>query len=131
MAWKKGILQTLVCSNDNLFQQELHHIETCFTELNDYPKWLLRQTLDSFENNDKNHNNNISNENHNDANLNMLSDKILHILKLPYKDNHGINLTKSIKISMKKSLSNKHDVRIILIAKKLSSHRNIKDDTNK
>ena len=34
MSWKKGTLRTLirqaytVCSNDNLFQEELHHIET-------------------------------------------------------------------------------------------------------
>ena len=52
MTWKKGTLQTLirraytVCSNDNLLQEELHHIETCFTEFNGYPKWLLKQTLD-------------------------------------------------------------------------------------
>ena len=101
------------------------------TEFNGYPKWLLKQTLDSFENNNKNHNNNINNENHNDTNLNRISDKIVHTLKLPYKGYHGINLIKSIETSTKKSLSDKHGVRIILIATKLSSHFNIKDDTNK
>ena len=119
MAWKKGTLRTLirraytVCSNDNLLQEELHHIETCFTEFNGYPKWLLKQTLDSFENNNKNHNNSINNENHNDTNLNKLSDKIVNTLKLPYKGDHGINLIKSIKTSTKKSLSDKqhkHDL---------------------
>ena len=44
MTWKKWILRTLirrvytVCSNGNLFQEELHHIETCFIELNGFPK---------------------------------------------------------------------------------------------
>ena len=112
-------------------QEELHHIETCFTEFNGYPKWLLKQTLDSFKNNNKNHNNNINNENHNDTNLNRLSDKIAHTLKLPYVGDHGINLLKSIKTSTKKFSPDKHDVRIILTGTKLSSHFNIKDDTTK
>ena len=103
MTWKKGTLRTLirraytVCSNDNLLREELRHIEKSFTEFNGYPKWLLEQTLDSFELNNKNHNNNINNENYNDTNLNGLSDKIVHALKLPYKGDHGINLIKSIK----------------------------------
>ena len=82
-------------------------------------------------NNNKNHNNKINNENHNDTNLNTLSDKIEHILKLLYKGDHGINLINSIKTSTKKSLPDKHDVRIILTGTKLGFHFNIKDDTNK
>ena len=134
---KKSTLRTLirqtytVCSNDNLLQEELCHIEKSFTEFNGYPKWLLKQTLDSFENNNKNHNNNINNENNNDANLNRLTDKIVHTLKLPYKGDHGINLIKSIKTSTKKSLPEKYDLRIISTGTKLSSQFNIKDDTNK
>ena len=72
-------------------QEELHHIESCFTECNGYPKWLFKQTLDSFENNNKNYNNNINNGNHNDTNLNRLSDKIVHTLKISYKGDHGIS----------------------------------------
>ena len=54
MTWKKGKLRTLirraytVYSNDNHLQQELHHIEKSFTEFNSYPKWLLKQILDTF-----------------------------------------------------------------------------------
>ena len=110
-------------------QEELHHIETCFTEFNGYPKRLLKQTLDSFESNSKNRNKN--NNNHNDTNLNRLSDKIVHTLELPCKGDHSINLIKSIKTSTKKSLSDKHDVRVILKGTKLSSQSNMKDDTNK
>ena len=33
--------------------------------------------------------------------------------KLPYKGDHGINLIKSIKISTKKSLPEKHDVKTL------------------
>ena len=56
---EKGTLSTLirrayiVCSNDNLLQEELHRIETRFTEFNGYLKCLVKQTLDSFENNNK------------------------------------------------------------------------------
>ena len=102
-----------------------------FTEFDGYPKWLLKQTLDSFENNNKNHNNNINNENRKDANLNRLSHKIVHTLKLPCKGDHGINLIKSIKASTKKSFPEKLDVRIILTGTKLSLQFDIKDDTNK
>ena len=70
----------------------------------------MKQILVSFENNKKNHSNNINNENHNDTNLNRLSDKIVHTLKLPYKGDNGINLIKSIKTSTKKSLPEKHNV---------------------
>ena len=82
MTWKKGTLRYIrraytVCSNDNLLREELHHIEKSFTEFNGYPKCLLKQTLDSFENKNKN-NNSINNENHHDTNLNRLSDKIVH-----------------------------------------------------
>ena len=119
MTWKKGALRTLlrrayiVCSNDNLLQEE-----TCLG----YPKCLLKQTLDSFENNNiKNQNNNVKNESHNDTNSNRLSDKIVHTLKLPCKGDHSINLIKSIKTSTKKSLPEKHNVRIISTSTKLSS----------
>ena len=96
MTWKKDTLRPLirraytVCSKDNLLWEELHRREKSFTEFNGYPKWLLKQTLDSFENNNKNYNNNINNENHNDKNLNRLSDKIVHTLKLPYKVNMAL-----------------------------------------
>ena len=63
VTWKKGTLRTLirraytVSSNDNLLQEELHHTEeTCFTEINGYPKCLLKQTFDSFTTSDKNYN---------------------------------------------------------------------------
>ena len=88
ITWKKGTLRTLIrrayalCSNDNLLQEELHHIEKCFTEINSYPKWLLKQTLDSFKTSSKEYNNKINSKNNNDMNLNNLSDKIVHTLKV-------------------------------------------------
>ena len=59
---------------------------------------------------------------------NRLSGKTVHTLKLPCKGDHSINLIKSIKILIKKSLPEKHDVRIIVSGTKLSSQFNIKDD---
>ena len=55
----KGTRRTLirhaytVCSIDNLLQKKLHHIERCFTEINCYSKWLLKQTFGSFKTNNK------------------------------------------------------------------------------
>ena len=51
--------------------------------------------------------------------------------KPPYKGNHGISLIRSIKTSAKKTLREKHDVKIILKSTKLSSQFNNKDGTNK
>ena len=52
-------------------------------------------------------------EQNNDTNINNLSHKIVHTLKLPYKGDHGIDLKKSIKTSTKKILPEKYDARII------------------
>ena len=112
-------------------QEELHHIEKCFTEINGYPRWLLKQTLDSFKTSSKEYDNKINNKNNNDVNINNLSDKTEHTLKLPCQGDHGTNLIKSIKASIKKSLPENHDARIILTDTKLRSQFNIKDDTNK
>ena len=123
--WKKGTLTTLirhaytVCLNDNLLQEELHHIEKCFTEINGYPKWLLKQTPDSFKTTSKEYNNKI-NKNNSNMNINNYSDNIVHTLKLPYKGNHGTNLIKLIKASTMKSLTEKHDVKINLTGAKFS-----------
>ena len=112
-------------------QEELHHTEKCFLKINGYPKWLLKQTFDSFKTSNKIYNDNINNKNNSNTNTNNLSDKIVHTLKLPYKDNHSTNLIKSLKASIKKSLPENHDVRVILTGIKLSSQFNIKDATNK
>ena len=84
ITWKRVTLRILIrrayalCSNDNLLQEELHHIEKCFTETNGYPKWLLKQTLDSFKISSKEYNNNNNNKTNNDMSINNLSDKIVH-----------------------------------------------------
>ena len=75
LTWKKGTLKTLtrvsytVCSNNNLLQEELHHIEKCFTEIDGYPKWLLKQTIDSIKTSSREYNNKFNNKNNNDRNV--------------------------------------------------------------
>ena len=91
----------------------------------------MKQTLDSFENTNKNYNNKIKNKNHNDKNLKRLSDEIVHSLKLPYRDDLGVNLIKLIKTSSKMSLPKKHNFSIILARIKINSQFNFKDDNNK
>lgn len=133
ITWKRGTLKTLIrraytiCSNDKLLKEELIHLEKCFAEVNGYPKWLLKQTFDSFNNNNNNRNDNINNI----VNENNSENRKIHTLKLPYQGEEGINLIKSIKNSSKRTLPENHEVRIILTGKKLSSCFNIKDDTKK
>ena len=59
--------------------------------------------------------------------MHNLPDKLVHTLKVPYKDDHLANSIKSIKTSTKESLPEKHGVRIILRGTKLSSQFSIKD----
>ena len=112
---------------NSIMQEKLHHIET---EINGYPKWLLKQKFDSFKTSNKSYNTNINNKS-NDTNIDKLPDKILHTLKLSCKSNHSSNLMKSIKTSTKKTLPEKHFARITLTSTKLSSQCNIKDVANK
>ena len=135
---EKSTLRTLIrraytaCSNGNLLQEELHHIETCFTKINGHSKWLLKQTFNSFKiSNNKNYNSNISNKNNNNKNINNSSDKTVHTLKLAYKGDNGINLIKLIKTPTKKTLPEKYGVRIVSTGTKLSSQFSINDVTNK
>ena len=55
----------------------------------------------------------------------------MHTLKLPFKCEEGTNLIKSIKTTSRKALPENHHVRIVFTGTKLSSHFNIKDETNK
>ena len=130
--WKIGILKTLIkhayiiCSNDKILKEELYHIEKCFSEINGYPKWILKQTIDSFIiSDDKN-----DNDSNNNLNTNTVV-KTVHTLKLPFKGEEGTNLIKSIKTTSRKALPENHHVRIVFTGTKLSSHFNIKDETNK
>ena len=65
-----------------ILKEELHHTEKCLTEINVYRKWLLKQTFDSLKTVNKNYNTNTFNKNNNEANINYLSGKIVHTLKL-------------------------------------------------
>ena len=44
---------TVWWNDNNRLQEKLHLIEMCFTEINGYPKFLLKQTFDSFETSEK------------------------------------------------------------------------------
>ena len=93
---------------------------------------IEEKTFAFFKTSNKNYAKNINNsKNNNNMNINNLSDKSVHTLKLPHKDDDGINLIRPIKTSSKKTLLEKQDVKIILTGGKSSSHFNIKNDTNK
>ena len=106
----------IICSNNKLLQEELYHIEKCFSEINGYPKWILKQTIDSFIISDD--------ENHNDSNNNLDTNtvvKTVHTLKLSFKGEKGTNLIKSIKTTSRKELPENHHVRIVFTGTKLTT----------
>ena len=72
----------ILCLNDNILQEELHYIKTCFTVIKGYPKSLLKQSFDCLTASNKNYNNHSKNKNSNNTNINHLSDKTVHTLKL-------------------------------------------------
>ena len=112
-------------------QKDLHHIEKCFTAIDGYPKWLLKQ-ISAFLKTSKDNCNNINNNNSgNNRDINISSDRTAHALKLPHIEDQGIKVTKSRKKLTKKKLPDNHGVRIISTGTKLSSLFNIKDDTRK
>ena len=82
----------------------------------------MKQAFDSFKVSNKNYNDNTNDKNNSDTNVNNLSDKTGYTLKLPYKGDHGINLIKSMKTLIQKTLPEKPDVKNILTGTKLSSH---------
>ena len=82
--------------NDNILQEELHHIETCFDVISGYPEWLLKQTFEFPRTSNKNYKNHIKNKNNN-TNKNNSADKTVHTIKR----DRGINLIKSMKHQLK------------------------------
>ena len=126
-----------------IFCRKNYTIQKRVSEINGYPKWLFKQKFDSLRTSNKNYKQN--NKNKNGTNINNSSDKTVHILKLPYKGDHGIHLLRTIKTSTKKIFLEKHIIlqkkqgyfnrvktnKVILLGTKLSSHFNIKDHTNK
>ena len=51
LQWKKDTLKSLIrlaytaCLNEFFFEEELHYMEKCSTEINNYPKWLSKKHL--------------------------------------------------------------------------------------
>lgn len=54
---------------DNLLQEELHQIETRFTEICGCSKKLFKQTFDSFKSSNKKPNSNVDSKNNKDTDM--------------------------------------------------------------
>ena len=108
-------------------QEELHHTENCFIEINRYSKWLLKQTSVLLKPTTKTLTIKLT--------MTTMLIKITCLTKLPDfklapKSNHGINLIKFITMGTKKTLPDSHYVRFTLTSTSLSFYFNIKNDTN-
>ena len=96
---KQGTLKSLVqrthliCSAEDLLKTELNHIQKVFLEINDFPLWVIKQIFAEEEQKYKHQN--IEN---NDSNvINTENGNKCHLLVLPYQDEQGPRLVKSLK----------------------------------
>ena len=54
-SWKHGTLKTLIrqayliCSTPDYLQEELNQIAYVFEEINNYPKWVIKQLLEEVK----------------------------------------------------------------------------------
>ena len=56
-SWKRGTLENLIerailiCSTEELLNEELKHLEKVFCEKNHFPKWIIRNVMNEVKNN--------------------------------------------------------------------------------
>ena len=98
-------------------QEELEHIQTVFHHRNNYPLWVINKVINDAKN--------VPSTNESDSSSN---DKI-HRLMLPYQEDKGSNLIKSMKGYVSKLLPEHTKLEISFKGKKLNSYFSLKDKT--
>ena len=98
-------------------QEELEHIQTVFHHRNNYPLWVINKVINDAKK--------VPSTNESDSSSN---DKI-HQLMLPYQEDKGSNLIKSMKRYVSKLLPEHTKLEIIFKGKKLNSYFSLKDKT--
>ena len=108
---------------DRRFIENLNHIQKVFFEINNFPPWVIKQIFAEAEQKYKHQN--IEDK---DSNvINIKSGNKRHLLVLPYQDEQGSRLVKSLKRSITKLLSKATQLEFGFTGSKLSTHFQIKD----
>ena len=120
-------------------KKELLQLEKILISKNNYPRWVIKQILTQVEkqqernnmnNNNNNDNSNTNNENSfTNENNSQMSEKQLSFITLPYKGQQGEKVLKSFKTTLRRSLPNNIETKVVYTRTKLGSNFQIKDKT--
>ena len=129
--WKRETLKSLaqrahlICSTEDLLKTELNHIQKVFSEINDFPLWVIKQIF--AEEDKKNKQQNI--QEYDSSVINTESGNKRYLLLLPDQGEQGSRLVKYLKQSITRLLSRTTQLEFGFISSKLSTHFQIKDKT--
>ena len=107
----------LICSTEDLLKTKLNHIKKVFLEINDFPRWVIKQIIAEEEQKYKHQ----SIEDNDNSVINRESGNKRHLLMLPYQGEQGSRLVKSLKRSITKLLPETTQLEFGFIGSKLSS----------
>ena len=120
------------CFNDEVSRLKLSRIKHDFKTTNGYPNWIFNQThqkvIESRETSTKKLN---SIQHSTTEDIVLENAKEVHIMSLPYKDEKGQNIIKSLNNTLFNVLPDGHGTKIVYAGKKLGSFFSMNDETKK
>ena len=130
--WKVGTLfgiarrAYLICSTEEALSNELAFITKVFTEVNGYPKYLVKSILQKTK---ESHDGlrTTSSSNDGDDNQEQSAESKIYTMNIPYLGKEGEGMIRSLRNTLKRNLPSNQEVRIVHTGTKLSQHFNIKD----
>ena len=134
--WKTGTLSGIIrraydiCSTKEALSYEIDFIQKVFTEINGYPRGLVRNMLKKYEeqNRIKNVVTTTGDRIEGSRNVPTENDAIRTlVLKVPFRGKKGESLIRSFKTTLKKALPDNVKCRIVHSGTKLSKYFNLKD----
>ena len=118
----------MICSTEELLNEELEHLEKEFREKSHFPKWVICNVMNEVKNkhqrSDTRHPISIDN--------NIAVEEIeqkRHLLILHYQGDRGNTLVKSLQKRLHNLLPNHINTQVTYTWKKLSTCFNLKDQT--
>ena len=111
-----------VCSNDKHLGNEIKHLKKVFRDINDYPNWVIEQTIEKVKN---------QNEMTRSTQVITNTEENEPLLMLPYKGRVGETTLKSLRNTLKSVMPVNNTCKIIYTGTKLASKFNIKDEISK
>ena len=111
-----------MCSNDQHLQNEIKHLKKVFRDINSFPGWIIKQTIEKVKN---------QNEIPWSAQLKTNTEENEHSLMLPYKGKVGEATRKTLRNILKSIVPANSTCKIIYTGTKLASKFNTKDKISK